>query len=114
MEKVHLSIRIDLPNDNRFGPGKAALLRALLAEGSITAAAAKLEMSYPRALKLIDQMNASFKQPLVESKHGGAAGGGAVVTGTGQKVLDLYDKIAATSQKSCDSYLRSVRTLLKE
>ena len=62
-----LSVRIDFPNGMRFGPGKAALLQQLIASGSIKAAAAALGMSYPRALKLVDQMNHCFASPLVEA-----------------------------------------------
>ena len=38
--QARLSVRIDLPNGGRFGPGKAALLRAIASEGSIRKAAA--------------------------------------------------------------------------
>ena len=96
METARLSLRIDLPNGTRFGPGKAALLAALLEDGSIKAAANRLGMSYPRALKLIDQMHSSFSAPLVETHHGGAEGGGTQVTNLGQEILELYSSI-------CDS-----------
>jgi hypothetical protein len=36
---IHVFIRLDLPNGNRIAPGKIALLEAIRAEGSITAAA---------------------------------------------------------------------------
>ena len=98
MKTARLSLRIDLPNGTRFGPGKAALLKALLANGSIRAAATQLEMSYPRALKLIDQMNDSFAAPLVETQHGGADGGGTQVTDLGKEILDLYAAICAASE----------------
>ena len=98
MKSARLSLRIDLPNGTRFGPGKAALLRALLENGSIRAAATQLEMSYPRALKLIDQMNESFATPLVEAQHGGADGGGTRVTDLGQEILDLYTAICGASE----------------
>ncbi|MEM7328509.1 MAG: ModE family transcriptional regulator [Pseudomonadota bacterium] len=92
-----LSVRIDFPDGSRFGPGKAALLRALIDNGSIKSAAAKLDMSYPRALKLIDQMNAAFAEALVVAQHGGATGGGASVTLRGQDVLKLYDQLCLSS-----------------
>ena len=98
MKTARLSLRIDLPNGTRFGPGKAALLTALLESGSIRAAATQLEMSYPRALKLIEQMNASFASPLVTTQHGGADGGGTHVTDLGQEVLQLYGAICSASE----------------
>lgn len=96
--KAKLSVRIDLPNGGRFGPGKAALLRAIHNEGSISKAAAALSMSYPRALKLIDEMKADFAQPLIASSHGGAAGGGSELTDLGKRVLALYGEVTETAE----------------
>ena len=100
MDAVKLSLRIDLPQGTRFGPGKATLLRELHKKGSIRAAAESLSMSYPRALKLIEQMNDSFASPLVETQHGGAVGGGATVTAAGLEVLDLYSAICEEAEKA--------------
>ena len=92
-----LSIRIDLPGGVRFGPGKAALLTAIGELGSLAAAARSLSMSYPRALKLVDDMNAGFPEPLVEKQHGGAGRGGSALTATGRHVLALYRSICDTA-----------------
>ena len=92
--EVSLSIRIDLANGSRFGPGKAALLMAIDEHGSISKAASTLGMSYPRALKLIDEMNGPFVEPLVVSTHGGTSRGGSELTATGREVLALYHSIA--------------------
>ena len=90
-EAASLSIRINLANGGRFGPGKAALLRAIAESGSIRAAAGALSMSYPRALKLIDEMNADFKKPLVASTIGGSDRGGSALSDTGTAVLAAYE-----------------------
>ncbi len=100
-----LSLRIDFPNGLRFGPGKAALLQQLTATGSINAAAKALNMSYPRALKLIEQMNQTFAGPVIETKTGGAAGGGAHVTELGAQILALYTSL-------CDGALHTGRDAL--
>lgn len=97
MRPVNLSIRIDLPKGARFGPGKAALLRAVIETGSIRSAAERLKMSYPRALKLIEQMNSSFTSPLIKTMHGGSTGGGASATAMGREILVLYDELCAAS-----------------
>ena len=109
-----LSLRIDLPNGTRLGPGKATLLRHLIETGSIRAAALNLKMSYPRALKLIEQMNIAFAQPLVETKHGGVHGGGAHVTKTGIRILALYDEIGATAKMTSQSALSELARLLAD
>lgn len=108
MKTARLSLRIDLPNGTRFGPGKAALLTALRESGSIKAAATQLGMSYPRALKLIEQMNASFSAPLVETQHGGAEGGGTQVTDLGLEILDLYSAICDVSEAASTDQFRSL------
>ncbi|MGC6499887.1 MAG: winged helix-turn-helix domain-containing protein [Henriciella sp.] len=92
-----LSLRIDLPGGARFGPGMAALLGAIRAEGSIRAGASALGMSYPKALKLIDSMNAAFATPLVSARHGGVSRGGARLTETGDAVLQLYHEVCDTA-----------------
>jgi len=88
-----LSVRIDFPVGHRLGPGKAALLAAIQDAQSISSAAKNLGMSYPRALKLIDQLNQTFASPLVNAQHGGSGGGGASLTDAGQHVLELYNTI---------------------
>ncbi len=99
-----LSIRLDLPGGQRFGPGKATLLTAIESHGSITAAAQVMAMSYPRALKLIETMNMQFRDPLIETFHGGATKGGAKLTETGHTVLRLYYDLLAATDAATQSY----------
>lgn len=73
-----------------MGPGKADLLQAIAAHGSIAAAARAMAMSYARAWRLVAVMNAAFAQPLVETAHGGARHGGARLTPTGAAALARY------------------------
>ncbi|AIY42341.1 DNA-binding domain of ModE [Collimonas arenae] len=81
-----------------FGPGKAALLLAIQQSGSISAAARAIGMSYRRAWLLVEAMNQCFKQPLVATATGGAKGGGAQVTATGQEVLAHYQAMQARAE----------------
>jgi molybdate transport system regulatory protein len=73
-----------------LGPGKADLLAAIATEGSLAAAARRLEMSYMRAWTLVRAMNDAFAQPLVELERGGKGHGGARLTVLGLRVLELY------------------------
>ena len=54
-----------------LGDGKVKLLQAIQETGSISAAARSLEISYRKAWKMIDVMNALAKFPLVERQSGG-------------------------------------------
>ncbi|MEN2978389.1 LysR family transcriptional regulator [Tistrella bauzanensis] len=99
-----LSVRIDLPDGRRFGPGKASLLRHVAEEGSIAAAGREMGMSYARAWRLIEAMNRDFPDRLVTRQTGGAGGGGAVLTETGRQVLAAYDAaLAAASAAAADA-----------
>lgn len=109
-----LSVRIDFPNGLRFGPGKAALLEQLLETGSINAAAKALNMSYPRALKLIEQMNETFTGPVIETQTGGRDGGGTQITETGQQILNLYKSLCESSLKANQEALSAFDHFLEE
>ncbi len=73
-----------------MGPGKADLLDAIAAHGSISAAAKALGMSYRRAWLLVDTMNRCWAGPLVEAVAGGGHERGARVTPLGHDVCRLY------------------------
>jgi len=111
--KTTLSIRIDLPTGGRFGPGKAVLLRAIEAEGSISGAARALSMSYPRALRLVDDMNAQFKAPLVTKFQGGAKRGGAQLTDAGAAIVHQYEAISAEAEARNAARLAELSKLAK-
>lgn len=78
-----------------MGPGKADLLDAIAAEGSISGAGRRLGMSYRRAWQLVDLMNRCWTAPLVETSPGSARGGGARLTDEGHDVLAAYRALVA-------------------
>lgn len=88
-----LRLRVLLGDLIAFGPGKADLLDAIRATGSISAAGRSLGMGYRRAWALVDTMNRCFKEPLVAAAPGGARGGGAEVTPFGLEVLARYRRM---------------------
>jgi molybdate transport system regulatory protein len=91
--EVQFRLRISRGEEIAVGPGKIALLEAIIREGSINSAAKQLKMSYRRAWMLVDAMNRSMKRPVVETATGGSHGGGTIVTVDGHKVIDLYRRI---------------------
>ncbi len=105
--EAHLSIRIDLTT-GRFGPGKAALLRAIGETGSISAAARTLGMSYARAWHLTEDMNAVFRERLVDTFAGGNRRGGASLTPTGEKVLEIYESIRTEAEQAVAKELAAI------
>lgn len=109
-QPARLSIRIDLPN-GRFGPGKAALLRAIVDTGSISAAARALKMSYARAWSLTEEMNTSFGSPLLETFTGGNRRGGTRLSEAGERVLEIYDRISERASLSAARDLEAITAI---
>jgi molybdate transport system regulatory protein len=87
---LQLRARLYCGDEIAMGPGKADLLEAIAAHGSISAAGRALGMSYRRSWMLVDTMNRCWREPLVETAAGGSHGGGARVTALGQEVLAEY------------------------
>jgi molybdate transport system regulatory protein len=87
---VRPRIRVLCGGEIALGPGKVALLAAVAEQGSLVEAARALGMSYMRAWRLLQTMNACFRVPLVETRRGGRVHGGAALTPTGAAVLALY------------------------
>ena len=77
MGNVRLTVRVDFGADRALGPGKIRLLEAIGKTGSISRAGRALGMSYRRAWLLVDDMNRSFRAPVVATQPGGVQGGGA-------------------------------------
>ncbi|MEO8244235.1 MAG: hypothetical protein ABI832_18180 [bacterium] len=95
MELPRVQLRLILADGKTFGPGKADLLALIRDQGSIAAAGRAMKMSYKRAWDLVEEMNRSFREPLVVTERGGAGRGGAVVTEAGAAVLARYRAMEA-------------------
>lgn len=91
--RLKIQARLMLDEEIAFGPGKAELLMAIQATGSISAAGKQLGMSYRRAWLLVDAMNRCFHQPLVETATGGNQGGGTRLTQLGLEILQRYQNL---------------------
>lgn len=94
-----LSLRIDLDNGARLGPGKAKLLALIAEQGSIRAAGAAMGMSYRRAWLLADEINRMFTEPSIATQHGGKSGGGAALTPFGHDLLACCMRMDEVSRK---------------
>jgi molybdate transport system regulatory protein len=113
MAGTHLSIRIDLENGERIGPGKIALLEAIRATGSISAAARALDMSYRRAWLLVEEINHTLREPAVAAETGGRRGGGALVTPAGEQLVGLYRTIESRARTAAGTEFRAIGKLVR-
>lgn len=98
-----------------MGPGKADLLDAIERDGSISAAARSMGMSYRRAWMLVDAMNRSFSEPLVETHPGGGKEAGAKITDTGRQIRTAYRELVSQAEagaqgNALDILTRGLRT----
>jgi molybdate transport system regulatory protein len=110
--RTHLFIRIDLATGVRIGPGKIALLEAIRSAGSISGAGRAMRMSYRKAWLLVDEINRALQEPAVATAPGGAKGGGATLTPTGEQLVRLYHEIESEVQSAAGSEFRAIETLL--
>ena len=100
---LSVRLRVLCGEEVALGPGKAELLAAVTATGSITGAAKQLQVSYMHAWSLIQTMNRCFHAPLVRSSRGGQKGGGAGLTPEGEEVLAIYRAMAAETLRAAQA-----------
>lgn len=106
-------LRVLIGEATALGPGKAGLIEAIEKSGSISAAARSMGMSYRRAWNLVDGMNKDFKKIVVKTNAGGKGGGGAEITPTGLKILDLYREIEDKARSSVEPEIKKFSIYLR-
>jgi molybdate transport system regulatory protein len=106
-------LRVILAPGVALGPGKADLLEAIAATGSISAAGRQMKMSYRRAWLLVEELNGSFRTALVAADKGGPHGGGARLTELGAQVLRHFRSMERKTQKAIAADLAALAPLAK-
>jgi molybdate transport system regulatory protein len=112
--QVGARLRVVLEPEIAIGPGKADILEGIKETGSIAAAGRRMRMSYKRAWLLVETMNACFKAPLVETRRGGRAHGGAMLTPTGEVVLACYRRMETLAGRAIASEMGKLREVLND
>lgn len=85
---------------------RMALLAAIGTEGSISAAARKVGLSYKAAWDAVDTMNNLADSPLVERVTGGKRGGGASLTARALELVQWYERMHHEHQRFMDVLAR--------
>ena len=94
-QSYHLRGRFWIASENGtfLGRGRVILLERIREHGSISAAARSMKMSYRQAWQLVQSMNTHSENPLVTSSTGGKGGGGASLTDTGERSIQLFREV---------------------
>lgn len=88
--KLNYKLWLEENNNKLFGDGPADILRLVDKLGSLSKAAAKINMSYSQAWKLIDSLEEKLGFKLLEKQVGGSEGGGSILTKRGRLLMDTF------------------------
>lgn len=111
---MKIKIQIYCGGEIAMGPGKADLLDAIRAHGSISAAGRAMGMSYRRAWLLVDVMNRCWQEKLVGTIPGGGHQRGAYVTPAGEAILSDYRIMQAAAADAAAPHMTgSLASLLR-
>lgn len=84
---------VDKAGEAFLGHGRIELLRHIEDQGSISAAAREMGMSYKAAWQAVDAMNNLADNPLVERSTGGKHGGGTRLTEEGRRTIEMFGTV---------------------
>ena len=76
-----------------MGIGLLWLLRGVEKHKSIQRAAKKMDLSYPKALKILNRLDRKLGRPLLIRKRGGQERGGTVLTPFAARFIAEYERL---------------------
>jgi molybdate transport system regulatory protein len=99
---IKASVTLRTAEAPAMGSERIRLLESVARSGSITAGAKTMGLSYKAAWDALNAMANLFGQPLLETRSGGRAGGGARLTPTGVRVVEAFHKLEAELARLMD------------
>lgn len=111
MKQIRLKCWIEDDGERFYGPGPNELLRRIQKEGSLSKAAAQMQMSYKKAWDIVQRLNVHTEMPLVILKKGGPHGGGAEVTSKAIEVMQEYERFEQQLSEIAESKNRLLKAL---
>ena len=113
---MKLNVKITISKDSPIpfmGPGPARLLEKIREYNSINLAASSMNLSYVKALKMLNRLEENLGKPLLIRTRGGNNRGGTKVTPYGEKYLKnfqkLQEKIKKSAQKEFDIFQKQLQ-----
>jgi molybdate transport system regulatory protein len=101
--KVKSRIWIEKDNAPFLGYGRIQLLKEVDKTRSMNAAARSLNMSYKKAWRLLNEINSTAKEAVLEKQIGGKYGGGTRITPYGKRLIERFDKL----NEACIGFLEA-------
>lgn len=93
MKELRIKCWVEDDGEKFYGPGPNQLIKKIQQEGSLSKAAAEMNMSYKKAWDMVQRLNQHSHKPLIILKKGGSHGGGAEVTAYAMEVVKKYDEL---------------------
>lgn len=101
---MKLKIRLYIEDDNKdtfMGIGVLWLLKGIQKEGSIRKAAQEMNMSYTKACQILNKLEKSLNQVILERHKGGNRRVGTFLTEYGENFLKSYEKFNSDVEHFC-------------
>lgn len=101
-KNLRLDVRIRLFDGDElaYGKGVNQLLQLCGQHHSLHKAASEMQMSYRKALQIVQRAEKCIRQPLLTRTIGGKEGGGSVLTPFAEKLVADFSKIEDDLEKS--------------
>ena len=93
--------------DRFFGPGVCELLEHIRETGSIQAAAARMEMSYSKAWKILKRAEEEMGVSLINRVSGGKNGGSSTLTPAGEKAVSEFREMEKRLADYADKLMKT-------
>lgn len=92
---IEASVTLRTEGLSSVGRERVRLLQAVAREGSISAGARAVGLTYKAAWDALEAMANLFGRPLLETRTGGRQGGGARLTPAGLRVIEAFGRLEA-------------------
>jgi molybdate transport system regulatory protein len=100
--KVNGSIWLEGKVGRFLGPGPVQLMELIDETGSISKAAARMEMSYKKAWEIVNRLNSALKHPMIVTAAGGEKGGGSTLSAEAKDLITYYHALRKRFQRFLD------------
>lgn len=109
MKKIKFKCWVEDDGEKFYGTGPNELIKRIEKEGPPSKTAVQMNLSYKKALNLVQRLNKNSEEPWVILQKGGQHGGGAVITPYAIKAIQEYEKL----EKKMKDVLEQQRGLIK-